>query len=327
MENEIFNKIEAFNYKYVIKNYSKSDSDNIIVDNLGKISLVRCETDNYDFLIKVITYDKFDQFIQNKIKENLLYDNISYNNSSIIVGESLSGRYNLSIGDTIILSDILNVNIVTGAYTSEKFVVANIFKFKFLNFDYENVFIKEKHNTFLMSEKYNSYIDYLIDRQNTSEVYNLKNKLMPSENEYSSLISSIKFEKKLYILLGMLTIVIASIMMSNNTLMVLFEKKQQFKLLNSLGMSLDKMLMIMLFCNLFLSVLLSTMGLLTTFIIEKMNIRFNIIDYFFIHSPFDTIPMNLSITQFIVTLLLIIILTAISTILSINNMKYRLEEE
>jgi len=141
------------------------------------------------------------------------------------------------------------------------------------------------------------------------------------------LISSIKFEKKLYILLGVLTIIISSIMIFNNTLIVLLEKKKQFKLLDSLGMSLNKMLLIMLFCNILMSLFLSGLGLLTTFFIEKLNIWFNVIDYLFIYSPFETIPMNLSINQSIMTLLLIIILTTISTILSINNMKYRLEEE
>ena len=83
----------------------------------------------------------------------------------------------------------------------------------------------------------------------------------------------------------------------------------------------------MLFCNISLSLFLSTMGLLTTLFIEKLNLQFNILNYLFIYSPFDIIPMNLSFSQFIMTLLLIIILTIISTILSINNMKHRLEED
>ncbi len=319
MEHEIFNKIEAFNYKGFLSGKTFPDNDLLdLTDNFGKKSLVSCETKNHDFLINAITYDKFNSFVENKIKDDLLYDNDIYDSSSIIIGESLSKKYGISLGDTITLSDIVNTNIVTGNYTSKTFIVANVFKFKFLNFDYDNIFIKENHGMFLKSENYNYYID---DNQK------FDNKLISSDSEYSLLISSIQFEKKLYILLGILTIIISSIMVFNNTLMVLLEKKKQFKLLNSLGISLNKVLITMLFCNVSLSLFLSTMGLLTTLFIEKLNLQFNIVDYLFIYSPFDVVPMNLSINQFIMTLLLIIILTIISTILSINNMKHRLEED
>ena len=71
-----------------------------------------------------------------------------------------------------------------------------------------------------------------------------------------------------------------------------------------------------------LSVLLSVLALGTTLFIEMLNIQFNIVDYIFMYSPFDSIPMGLSNYQIIATLLLVIILTAISTILSINNIQW-----
>ena len=330
MESQIFDKVESFNYKYIIKQSLDNDISDEFIDNRGKKSLVRCETKSYDFLINVITYDKLNDFVQDKIREDLLYENNLYNKSSIIIGKSLSAKYGISIGDTITLSDIANVNVVTGNYLSEIFIVANVFKFQFLNFDSENVFIMESHASFLKSENYNFYTDNLQKNKvlgHDSKFPDFGDALISSDSEYSLLISSIKFEKKLYILLGVLTIIISSIMIFNNTLIVLLEKKKQFKLLDSLGMSLNKMLLIMLFCNVLMSLFLSGLGLLTTFFIEKLNIWFNVIDYLFIYSPFETIPMNLSINQSIMTLLLIIILTTISTILSINNMKYRLEEE
>ena len=266
MEDEIFNKIEAFNYKGSFSNKAFPDDDLLdLTDNFGKKALVRCETRSFDFLTNAITYDKFNDFVNGRIKDNLLYDEDEYHSSSIIIGESLSEKYGISVGDTITLSDIVNINIVTGHYTSNTFIVANIFKFKFLNFDYDNVFIKENHGMFLKSENYNYYID---DNQK------FDNKLISSDSEYSLLISSIQFEKKLYILLGILTIIISSIMVFNNTLMVLLEKKKQFKLLNSLGISLNKVLITMLFCNVSLSLFLSTMGLLTTLFIEKLNLQF-----------------------------------------------------
>jgi ABC-type lipoprotein release transport system permease subunit len=325
LEQEIFNKIKDFNYKYMIKKNSTELNSYGFANNKGKKSLVRCELDNYDFLINVISYTEFDTFVNDKIKNHLFDDDVIYNDSSIIIGESLSKKYNISIGDTILLSDIVNINVVTGNYISEKFIVANIFKFKFLNFDYENVFINENDNSFLKAEDYNIYFDKDYRNNIDSNQYEI-DEVIESGNKYSSLISSIQFEKKLYVLLGILTIIISSVMMFNNTLMVLLEKRRQFSLLNNIGVGLNKMLFAILLLNIILSLCLAVFGILTTFFIEKLNYQFNIIDYFFMYSPFDSIPMNLSSNQCITTLLLIIILTAISTILSIYNIKDRLEE-
>ncbi len=325
LEQEIFNKIKDFNYKYMINKNSTELNSYGFANNKGKKSLVRCELDNYDFLINVISYTEFDTFVNDKIKNHLFDDDVIYNDSSIIIGESLSEKYNISIGDTILLSDIVNINVVTGNYISEKFIVANIFKFKFLNFDYENVFINENDNSFLKAEDYNIYFDKYYRNNIDSNQYEI-DEVIESGNKYSSLISSIQFEKKLYVLLGILTIIISSVMMFNNTLMVLLEKRRQFSLLNNIGVGLNKMLFAILLLNIILSLCLAVFGILTTFFIEKLNYQFNIIDYLFMYSPFDNIPMNLSSNQCITTLLLIIILTAISTILSIYNIKHRLEE-
>tara|TARA_B100000579_G_C22838262_1_gene860016 strand:+ start:863 stop:1960 length:1098 start_codon:yes stop_codon:yes gene_type:complete len=318
MEKEVFDKFKSFNYKYAIK-----ENISVPADNIGKKSLVRFDFKNYDLLVNVISYDKYNEFMNEKIKTSLLYDHDIYNKNSIVIGESLSELYNINIGDTINLSDISNINIVTGAYKIESFIVANIFNFAFLNFDYDNVFIKENHSDFLMLEDYISYYSNNLSFNNIS----FENDFIFSESKYSSLLSSIKFEKNIYVLLGFLTIVISSIMMFNNTLLVLFEKKKQIKALISIGMSVRIILYIIIFCNLILSGLLGLAGLSTALFIEKLNIWFNIIDYLFIYSPFNKIPMNLSLNQFIVTLLLIIILTFISTILSINKMKYKLDRK
>ena len=65
-----------------------------------------------------------------------------------IIWESLSNYYNISIGDKVKLSDILNINIVCGNYKSKNFIVSNIYDFKFLNYDFDNVIIKENNDYF-----------------------------------------------------------------------------------------------------------------------------------------------------------------------------------
>ena len=124
MENQIFNKFESFNYKYSIAD-NISNYYNGPVDNIGKKSLVRLGYQGNNLLVNVMTYDNFDYYVNEKISKSLLYDDILYDDSSIIIGESLSKLHNISMGDTLILSDIINANIVTGSYASKAFIVSS----------------------------------------------------------------------------------------------------------------------------------------------------------------------------------------------------------
>ena len=194
IEKEIFEKISAFNYKYSFEiNKSGNNFDYEKFNNYGKKSIILLETKNYEFFINVLTYKHLEKFTKTKISESLLFKNATYDQSNIIIGESLSNYYNISIGDKVKLSDILNINIVSGNYKSKNFIVSNIYDFKFLNYDFDNVIIKENNDYFLEQDNYILYSDSNLVLDKNLGI------LKSNAKKYESLVNAIKFEKNIYI--------------------------------------------------------------------------------------------------------------------------------
>lgn len=317
IEKEIFEKISAFNYKYSFEmSKSVNNFDYEKFNNYGKKSIILLETKNYEFFINVLTYEHLEKFTEAKIRESLLFQNAVYNQSSIIIGESLSSYYNISIGDEVKLSDILNINIASGNYKSKNFIVSNIYDFKFLNYDYDNVIIKE-NNDFLVQDNYIVYSDsnLVIDKSLGILKVNAK--------KYESLVNAIKFEKKLYILLGFLTILISSLMILNNTIIIFIEKIKQINLLNKLGLELKKVFYAKCLFNCILSFVITILSFTSLILINQLNETYGLINYLFVESPFDKIPIIVSFKHFILTALMIISVTLFATYISFKRVKLK----
>ena len=316
IEKEIFEKISAFNYKYSFEiTKSGNNFDYEKFNNYGKKSIILLETKNYEFFINVLTYEHLEKFTETKISESLLFQNAIYDQSSIIIGESLSRYYNISIGDEVKLSDILNINIASGNYKSKNFIVSNIYDFKFLNYDFDNVIIKENNDFFLDQDNYIVYSDsdLAIDKSEGILKVNAK--------KYESLVNAIKFEKKIYILLGFLTILISSLMILNNTIIIFIEKIKQISLLNKLGLELNKVYYAKCFLNCILSFVITILSFTSLILINQLNEMYGLINYLFVASPFDKIPIIVSFKHFILTALMIISLTLFATYISFKRVK------
>ena len=135
------------------------------------------------------------------------------------------------------------------------------------------------------------------------------------------MFAAIDFERKLYMLIGFIGVFISSIVIFNNTILVLLEKIKQFHLLSSLGFSRARFTSLCLFSNLLLSVLFSTLGLLSTYLLYTLNNTYKIFESLFIYTPFDKLPILLSFSTFFLTFLLVAVISLLSTYLSIINMK------
>ena len=307
MEYEVFNRINSFNYKYKKINsiYPDSLTDKF---NEGLTSLAKLKYKTNDALINVNTYKNIDLY-KYKIYKYLDYPISLNNDTSIIIGKSLADYLNITIGDTLVISDILNINVVSGSIYSQKFVVSNIFNFKFLNYDYENVFIK--HNNFLFKKNtINTYSDF-----------NSNNDYISNHSEYNELISSIKLEKYLYLFLGILIALISAIIIFNNTMLVLLEKKAQIINLITIGISQNKFINISIFLNVVISSISALLGIGLSLILFYVNMNTNILDFLFKYSPFSKLPMLILYNRFLIVYLIIVISTIVSTLISILCIK------
>ena len=120
MENEIHNKIKSFNYDYIYRIKSNEIDLYQDYDNYGVSTLVNCKTKNKEeFIINLISYNHINKFINEKISNHLLYKNYFLRDNNVIIGKTLSHDYNILIGDTINIGDILNLNAITGYYKSK----------------------------------------------------------------------------------------------------------------------------------------------------------------------------------------------------------------
>ena len=309
MEDEIFNKITAFNYRYKSNNNIKE------YDNFGISEIARLKFKESEIMVQVSGYRKF-LLYRDRIKQHIIKTTEDTFNSSemLIIGESFSKYYNIEIGDTLKIEDIVNINIVSGQCESKDFIVSDIYNFSFLNYDMNNVFIEDT-NTFFSESNINYYYDSQSSPIDSPDI------VEKSFDKYSDLFAAIDFEKKLYMLVGIIGIFISSIIIFNNTILVLLEKTKQFHLLSLLGFNRGFFTSLCIFSNLIVSVLFSSLGLLSTFFIYALNNAYNIFDTIFIYTPFDKLPILLSFNNFFLTFSLVIIISFVSTYLSVVNMK------
>ena len=354
MQSEIYDKVTAFNYKYQTNNTDLdkfykaiSTPENAaftdIIDkrsdfgaafwphfNASVSEVARLNFENEEIMLEVHAYKDL-LLYREKIKEHISRNSKKEINPSqrIIIGESLSERYNILLDDTLKIEDIVNINIVSGHFKSKSFIVSDIYNFNFLNYDMENVFIEDNYN--LDNDKFLSdkieYDNIYFDSETEDfflEAYpstSFDEYLKPTINKYSNLFTAIDFEKKLYMLIASIGIFISSIFIFNNTILVLLEKVKQFHLLSLLGINKNSFTFLCILNNLIISVLFCMLGLLSTFFIYLINKNYNVFDSFFIYTPFDKLPVLLSFNNFLLTFLLVAAISVLSTYLSIINMK------
>ena len=227
------------------------------------------------------------------------------------------------------IEDIVNINIVSGYFKSKSFIVSDIYNFNFLNYDMDNVFIEDNYksdndkflsdkieydNIYFDSETEDFFLDYY-------PFASFDKYFKPTINKYSNLFTAIDFEKKLYMLIAAIGIFISSIFIFNNTILVLLEKVKQFHLLSLLGINKNLFISLCILNNFIISTLFCILGLFSTFSIYMINKNYNIFNNFFIYTPFEKLPILLSFNNFILTFLLVAIISILSTYLSIINMK------
>jgi len=307
MEYEVFNRINSFNYKYKKSNPSNIDSLNIIF-NRGVSSLGEIKYNNNNILMNINTYKDFNLY-KSKIYKYLKYPIALDKENSIIIGESFANSLNITIGDTVVVLDILNVNAITGKIESKEFIVTNIFNFKFLNYDYENVFI-EHNNVLFKKNIINIYSDINFDGD-----------LISNHSNYNELISSIKLEKYLYLFLGLLISFISAIIIFNNTMLVLLEKKLQLINLITIGVSENKFIQLSIIINIMISSIATVIGISLSLLLFYVNTYTSMFDFLFKYSPFSKLPMLILYNRFFIVYLIIVISTLISTLISILCIK------
>ena len=313
MQNKIVDKIITFEYPYLIKKYNRHEIYNNSMDNYGisRISLL-----NNSKIIKIKMFNDIDKYLINI--QNYIIQSSPNKDNSISIGANLADEFNLNIGDSVELSAITDVNYITGNIVKKNFIVSNIFKFNFMNFDDDFCVISYNDGSKLFD--LDNHVNlYFLNKENSlgllADNKLEKESLITYKAMYHDLLTAMEIEKFFYILIGYLTVLIAGIMIYNNTILTYLEKRRQYSILSIIGLNRKKILYGMLINNNFLVVIFYLLGLLFAYSLIFLNNEYRIMNLIFINMPFDKLPMEISIFRIFESFIFIIFIINFSTLL------------
>lgn len=312
MQGKIEDKIVKFEYPYLVKNYNLNKVNNKNFSNCGtsKISLL-----NNSNLVKVKIYNNFDDYVSN-IEE---YISVSkkIESNSIFIGSNLANNLNLNIGDSLELSAITDVNYITGSIQKKDFIVSGIFKFNFMNFDDDFCIISYDSASKLF--KLDGFVDFYFLNQKAALNFTSLNKinqdsLISYKDIYYDLLTAMEIEKIFYVLIGYFTVLIAGVMIYNNSILTYLEKRRQYSILSIIGLNKRKILYGILINNNFLVLIFYFFGLLFSLLVVFLNSKYEIMNLVFINMPFDKLPMSISVFRILESLIFVILVINFSVL-------------
>ena len=307
MQAEIIDRIDSFNYKYYTKNDDAKYSD-IIFDNEGYEKTCVISKNSKDNIVILKSFKNVEHFLNYKINNYLINDS-RYNNS-IIIGSELASDLYINVGDTVLLSSPVDINIVTKRFPAKKLIVSDIFNTNL--FDYDSRYVISSYSSVKDIITPNK-IDYFSDK--LLETVQLK-------TNNNQLIYALMLEKKVYIIIGFFIIFISSLMLFNVTILSLFQKQNQLKVLELLSMPKENIFLILFIKNIIFSILCVFIAFLLTELSIFLNFKYDLLMVIFNALPYDIIPFNFNYSEYLVISILLVFLNSLIGTLPMFFIKY-----
>tara|TARA_B100000131_G_scaffold76905_1_gene73484 strand:- start:24450 stop:25580 length:1131 start_codon:yes stop_codon:yes gene_type:complete len=273
--------------------YSPFYEEEFFILNNKKQSLVK---------LKTIFSDKIDNFYDLNRSND-----IPINKNDIIIGNSLSERMNISIGDSISIYDTnISINSLT-VMKDQQFFVKDIYQNRILRSDEFLVFsvFDEKNLPNKLSG-----IELLGNVDILKEKYS-KDKLISWQDRNRQLFDATEIEKKITFFTLFLIIIVASFNLSSSIVQISTKKTREMAILNAFGMNERSMSMIFLVYGYLLSLTAIVCGILSALLIVIMQNQFG----FIILNPefylIDKLPMEISFKEISILLSFSIIIIGI----------------
>ena len=273
--------------------YSPFYEEEFFILNNKKQSLVK---------LKTIFSDKIDNFYDLNRSND-----IPINKNDIIIGNSLSERMNISIGDSISIYDTnISINSLT-VMKDQQFFVKDIYQNRILRSDEFLVFsVFDEEN---LPNKL-SGIELLGNVDILKEKYS-KDKLISWQDRNRQLFDATEIEKKITFFTLFLIIIVASFNLSSSIVQISTKKTREMAILNAFGMNERSMSMIFLVYGYLLSLTAIVCGILLALLIVIMQNQFG----FIILNPefylIDKLPMEISFKEISILLSFSIIIIGI----------------
>ena len=292
MEYAIFTKLKEVTFPGKLKNvssvngikFNKYLNEQSIQFQKGKEAQVMIMNKENFRLVTLHGIEKFKEFRAKGLNEDM--------NSSIdlgiipgiYIGQALSVRLDLSLGDTAIIVHPEKINIFTGLPNQKKMVVGGIFELNIINYDQQHIFCRyDAINHFIPNKHDNLYLyEKLTDKQNV-----LINKDYPAiqyqlwEENYQSFISAMKLEKYTYSIIGFLIVCIAGFTLMSMMSLSVIQKIPQIGILRAIGMKSQNIGYVFIIQAIITSVISSTIGILLSIYMIYLDGKYHLIHFIF----------------------------------------------
>ena len=273
--------------------YSPFYEEEFFILNNKKQSLIK---------LKTIFSDKIDNFYDlNRSNDT------SINKNDIIIGNSLSERMNISIGDSVSIYDT-NISINSLAVIEDQqFFVKDIYQNRILRSDEFLVFGAFDEDN-LPGEL--SGIELLGNVDVLQKKYS-KDRLISWQDRNRQLFDATEIEKKITFFTLLLIIIVASFNLSSSIVQISTKKTREMAILNAFGMNERNISMIFLVYGYLLSLTAIICGILSGLLIVIIQIQFGFIvlnpEFYLI----DRLPMEISFKEISILLSFSIIIIGI----------------
>ena len=273
--------------------YSPFYEEEFFILNNKKQSLIK---------LKTIFPDKIDNFYDlNRSNDT------SINKNDIIIGNSLSERMNISIGDSVSIYDT-NISINSLAVIKDQqFFVKDIYQNRILRSDEFLVFGAFDEDN-LPGEL--SGIELLGNVDVLQKKYS-KDKLISWQDRNRQLFDATEIEKKITFFTLLLIIIVASFNLSSSIVQISTKKTREMAILNAFGMNERNISMIFLVYGYLLSLTAIVCGILSGLLIVIIQNQFGFIvlnpEFYLI----DRLPMEISFKEISILLSFSIIIIGI----------------
>ena len=321
MEYTIFTKLKNISFPGKISNISIRDVDEIkgfltkqhihFQDGIeDQVMLMK----RSDFrLVKIHGIEKFTVFKETVLNLNLLEGEPAFQQSGLYIGRSLALKLDINLEDTVVIALPQHINLFTGLPMQRQFIVAGIFGLEILDYDQQHIFTQfDKLKDFLPDTQNYLYLDEGLRNNLIAEI----KEVFPSvrykfwEDDHSSFISAMKLEKFTYSIIGFLIIGIAGFTLMSMMSLSVIQKVPQIGILRAIGAKRMVIGKIFIFQAIVTSIISSTIGILLSLVVIKLDGRYNLIRSFFPRGLFFDFPLILD-QQYIVMIMAISVILLI----------------
>ena len=323
MEYAIFTKLENISFPGKLGNISSTSSNeledylknnNILFQKGMEDQIILMQKSNFR-LVTIHGIEKFKRFKNNVLDLDIVEIGKHKNKVNLYIGRTLAIKLDLSLGDTVMVVHPGRINIFTGLPNRRQMVIGGIFKLNILDYDQKHIFCQYNALDDFLSEK-KKYL-YLDTPFNVNQLKIIE-KQFPEidyhhwEENYSSFISAMKLEKFTYSMIGFLIVAIASFTMMSMMSLSVMQKVPQIGILRATGMQSNDISYIFIFQAIITSLVSSTIGILLSLFIIRLDNQYNLVNILFPRGLFFDFPLILNNKYIVLIVIVSLILLIIS---------------